>query len=156
VRDIDPLLPVGLEIGLGREEGAGGRGVARGDVHVDLGREVAELREPEAVLVHEVEGEPVAAGRDRAADLELGVDALPGCGSDVAPQAVPDDRVTAVVQPVVREIEPTPGRGAFVLHRDAGVCERTRLHIVELVGEPPHGERSGGDGMFADRLQRPD
>src|SRR5256714_6377478 len=42
-------------------------GVARTHLDLALERRVAELREPEAALVDEVEGDPVAAGRDRCA-----------------------------------------------------------------------------------------
>src|SRR5436190_21869330 len=52
-----------LRIALCSEQPRAGR-VARRDVDVEHGSEVAELREPEAVLVDEVEREEVAAGGD--------------------------------------------------------------------------------------------
>src|SRR6266498_6120870 len=73
------------------------------------------------------EGEPVAAGRDRASYVEVTLDAFAGCGADLVPPSVPDDRVAAVVEPVVREVELSPGRSARVLERNAGARERTCL-----------------------------
>src|SRR6476661_10359573 len=50
--------------------------VARRDVDLELWGEVPELRKPEAVLVDEIEGEPVAARRDRAANVQVPFDAF--------------------------------------------------------------------------------
>ena len=130
VRRIDPFLPVGVEVGVRGKVRTCRRSVARRDFYVDLRRIVAELGEPEALLVHEIEGEPVRAGRDRAAEVELSLDALAGRGAHVVPEAVPEDRVAAVVQPVVREVEAAPGRGACILELNPSPSQRSRLRRV--------------------------
>ena len=77
--------------------------------HVDgqLERRRADLGEPEAVLLDEVEGEPVGAGRLRDGELELELDGLAGLDrtSEGRARPVPDDRVAAVVEPVVGELD---------------------------------------------------
>ena len=67
----------------------------------------ADLGEPEAVLLDEVEGEPVGAGRLRDVELELELDGLAGLDrmSEGRSRPVPDDRVAAVVEPVVGELD---------------------------------------------------
>ena len=60
-----PFPPVGGGLGAVGEEGARRACVAPEDVDVALERRVAELGEPEAVLLDEVDREPVAPGRDR-------------------------------------------------------------------------------------------
>src|SRR5690349_8118345 len=71
--------------------------VARSDLDRELGREVAELGQPEAVLVDEVEGKEVAAGRDRPANLELTLDPLARRRTHRHAASVPHDWVTSVV-----------------------------------------------------------
>ena len=77
---------------------------ARQDVDVAPGALAAELAEPGAVLGDEVEREAVAARRDRRADgdLELGALARARRARSGGAEAVPDDRVAALVEPVVR------------------------------------------------------
>ena len=86
----------------------------------------ADLREPGAELGDEVEREPVAAraaigARTRELDLDLARPAR-RVRKRVA-DAVPDDRVAAVVEPVVRELHAAraraPRRRAGVLELDA-------------------------------------
>src|SRR5438105_14090472 len=102
MRRTDPLL-----VTPSVEQPRTGR-VAWCDVDVELRCEVAELRQPEAVLVDEVEREPVAPGRDRPAHLQVALDALAGRGVDVLADSGPADRVAPVVEPVVRGLEPAP------------------------------------------------
>ena len=77
--------------------------------HLDrqLERRRADLGEPEAVLLDEVEGEPVGAGRLRDGELQLELGGLAGLDRmrERCAQAVPDDRVAAVVEPVVGELD---------------------------------------------------
>ena len=100
------------------------------------------------MLVDEVEREAVGAGRDRAADVDVELDPLAGLGADGMPDAVPHDRIAAVVEPVVRDVQVAPGRGPGVLDNHVCARQRARLHVAELVREPAHGERSGRDGVL--------
>src|SRR6476620_8039424 len=68
---VHPLFPVGSEICLGRKMSPRCGRVARCDLDVELGRVVAELGEPEALLVDEIKRELVRPRRDRASDLEF-------------------------------------------------------------------------------------
>ena len=67
----DTLLPVRCRLGAVGKERARGRGVARHHLDHLLERRVPELGEPEAVLLDQVDGEPVAARRDRPAQAHL-------------------------------------------------------------------------------------
>ena len=93
--------------------------VARCYLDVELGRVVAELGEPEALLVDEIERKLVHPRWDRPSDLELAVDALAGSGAHLVAQTVPDDRIAAFIEPVVREVQAAPGRAPCILERDA-------------------------------------
>ena len=108
----DALVPVVRGLRAVAEEHARTARVARQHLDVLLERRVADLREPEAMLLDEVDGEAVAAGRDRAAQRELLPQRL--ARSDGAlerrARAVPDDRVAALVEPVVREERARPRR----------------------------------------------
>src|SRR5580765_535339 len=105
---VHPLFPVGSKICLGRKMRPRCGRVARGDLDVELGRVVAELGEPEALLVDEIERKLVRPRRDRASDLEVALDALAGSGAHLVAQTVPDDRIAALVEPVVREVQAAP------------------------------------------------
>ena len=134
-------------------------GDARGDVDVDLERARADLREPEAVLLDEVEGEPVGARRPRGRDGQLELDALPRghrMGKHRA-RSVPDDRVPERIQPVVGRTHAAgsaaaPCRRAPVLDRDARRRARTGTRGAERPGEPAWRERAGRHEMLADTL----
>ena len=69
VRRVDPFLPVRVEVGVRRQVRACCCGVARRNLDVELRGVVAELGEPEPLLVHEIESEAVRgrAGSDRGA-----------------------------------------------------------------------------------------
>jgi len=129
------------------------RGVARHNLDVELRGVVAELGEPEPLLVHEIESKAVRARRNWTAELELSLDALAGCGADLEAKPVPENRVAPVVQPVVGEVEAAPGRGARVLEPDTSAGQCSRLRRLQLVGEPAHRERAGRNGMVTDRFQ---
>jgi uroporphyrinogen decarboxylase len=128
-------------------------GVARCNLDVDVRGVVAELCEPETLLVYEIEGEAVRAGWNRSAEVELSVDPLAGRRAHFVAESVPDDRIVALVQPVIREVEATPRSGPGVLELDAGPSQRPRLRRLELVAEPADGERAGRNGMVADSFQ---
>jgi hypothetical protein len=66
VRRVDALLPVGVEVGVRGQMRARRRSIPGRNLDVQVRRVVAELREPEALLVDEIEGEAVRPGRDRA------------------------------------------------------------------------------------------
>src|SRR5215831_5830482 len=82
----------------------------RRDVDVDLEPRVADLREPVAPLVDEVERELVCAGAQGRAQLDALLDLLAGLdrARDRRPDLAPDDRVAAVVEPVVRDLDLPP------------------------------------------------
>ena len=95
----------------------------RTSISTSLGH--ADLGEPEAVLLDEVEREHVAAGRADDVDGQLDVDrrARRHRVRERGPHAVPDDRVAARVEPVVGELQPVvaagaPGRAAGVLEHE--------------------------------------
>ncbi len=146
------LEPVVRRLGTVREEGARGRCVARHDVHNLLERRVAELGEPEAELLDDVDGEPVAARRDRRAQHEPLPQPLTRRDGTVERGAatVPDDRVAALVEPVVRDEEPVlrtarpPRRRARVLELDRRLLDRAGLDGCVLECVPAHDE--GGRG----------
>jgi hypothetical protein len=150
---VDALLPVGIGLGLRREERTSLGRVAWENVHVDLRREVPQLSEPVAVLVDEVEGQPVPAGRNRTAHVEGAVDALAGRCGHLETEAVPDDRIAAVVEPVIGEVQPLPRRCAGILEHDTRATQRPRLRRLELVTQPAHGKRAGRHGVLCDRFQ---
>ena len=57
-----------------------------------------------------------------------------------------------LVEPVVGGEQVVPGSSAGILELDARPADRARLRGIQLVGEPAHAERSGGDGMGGNRL----
>src|SRR3954471_22097205 len=75
---VDAFLPVGSEVGVRRQVRAGCCSITGHDLDVEVRRVVAELREPEALLVDEIEGEAVRPRWDRAANVQLSFDSLPG------------------------------------------------------------------------------
>src|SRR5207253_980966 len=109
--------------------------VAPAHLDLQLERLVPELGEPVAVLDDEVEGEPVAAGRDRAAEGDGGLGAPAGLhGPEVGADPVPEDRVPEPIEPVVGELQSVPGGEAGVLEGDARAGGRPGLDGLELVG----------------------
>jgi len=99
---------------------------ARTDIHVELERRDADVGPPEAELVEKVERQSVAAGWLRHADCELELGGLPRLDRALErrPQPIPDDRVSAVVEPMVRGQHAgvparAPGGGAGVLEPKA-------------------------------------
>jgi uroporphyrinogen decarboxylase len=153
VRGVDAFLPVGCEVGIRWQMRASRRGIARGDLDVEVGGVVADLCEPEALLVDEIEGEAVRPGWDRAAQVELPVHALAGGRAHLVAEPVPEDRIVAPVQPVIREVEAAPRGRPGVLDPNARPGQRSGLGRVELVAEPPYRERPGRDGMVTDCFQ---
>jgi hypothetical protein len=86
-------------------------------LHRYVERDAAELLKPEAMLLDEVECEPVAAGWSRRDDLGFELDRLTGRhrAREGRANAVPDDRVSEGVEPMVRDLQSevvlgTPGR----------------------------------------------
>ena len=80
---------------------------ARANGERDVERRRAELLEPEAELLDEIEREPVRAWRPRGDDRRLELDLLAGhhhLGERDA-AAVPDDRVAERIEPVVGELD---------------------------------------------------
>ena len=97
----------------------------RQDVDLDLVRGHADLGEPEAVLLDEVEREHVTAGRADDVDGQLDVDRRPRRhrAGERGPEPVPEDRVAARVEPVVGELQAlvasrAPRRAAGVLEHE--------------------------------------
>src|SRR4051794_41645629 len=80
-------------------------GVPRLDDDVERRREVPELCEPEAMLVNEIERKLVEARRDRPALLQRSFEALTRPCAHGLPDAVPHERVAALVEPVVRDVQ---------------------------------------------------
>src|SRR6266516_3936823 len=153
MRGVDAFLPVGVEVGVRRQVRACRRSVAGRNLDVEVRGVVAELGQPEALLVDEIEGEAIRAGWDRAAQVELSFDPLAWGRAHCEAQPVPEDRIVALVQPVIREVEAAPRSGARVLELNAGASQRPRLRRLELVGEPAHRERARRNGMVADWFQ---
>jgi len=131
--------------------------------HLDrkLERRRAELLEPEAVLLHEVECEAIATRRSGGEELCPDLDRLsrPDDVGEGRANAVPDDRVPERVEPVIRELNAfvsvrPPGRCPRVLEPQATDSRGAGLRLLELVGEPANGERSGGHGVLSDAVHR--
>ena len=145
--------PEPLVVRLGAEDPRTAR-VARRHVDVLFIRCHAELGEPEAVLLDEVDCEAIAAGRDRRAQRERLAQGLAGLDGALerSPDAVPDDRVPALVEPVIRQEEavldatcpPRRGAGVVDLHRD--VLERTGFDRGALERPPACDERAHDRG----------
>src|SRR5918912_1629973 len=106
---------------------------------------VAELGEPEAMLVDEVDREHVPARRNRSADARLDVAAFARRCTHRRPQPVPVDWVAALVEPMVGEVQVAPGRSSRVLERCVDLCQRSRLQLRYVEPKPTHGEGAGGN-----------
>ncbi len=143
VRLLDAAAPLRVRLDRVREVGVRAL-AAREDVDRGLELLAAELGEPRAELGDEVEREPVPAGRDRRA--HVGLDAAPPAGRerrDGRPLAVPDQRVAALVEPVVAEPDAVaPGGGAGVLELDAHVHPGAGVHLGEAPAVPADDERA--------------
>ena len=119
----------------------------------------ADLREPEPVLLDEIEREPVRARRPWRGDVQLQLDLLPR-GDGVRKRragAVPDDRVAERIEPVegrLHALRPVraPGRRAGVLERDPRRRGRAGARRLERPGEPAGRERPGRDEVLADAI----
>ncbi len=146
-----PRVPVGARLRVVRQERARSARVAPRHLDLFLERRVAELREPEPVLFDEIDGEPVAPGRDRRAKRELLSQRLARFDRllERGPQSVPDDRVAALVEPVVAEKEAVfaaaraPGRRARVLDLGGRALDRARLDRCALDGDEARAEGAG-------------
>ena len=155
VQRIGPLAPVGRRLRAVGEEAARAARVARQHLDVLLVRRIADLREPEAALLDEIDREPVRPGRDRAAQRQRLPQRLARRDGTLErrPRAVPDDRVATLVEPVVGEEEPlldparAPGRGAGVLDLDGRLLQRARLDGLALETAPARDEWAGGRVM---------
>jgi ABC-type polysaccharide/polyol phosphate export permease len=148
VRGTHAFLPVGRRLDAGGQVGPRLAG-ALADQHVLHEHRAAELREPGAVLGDHVEGEPVGAGRDRSPHRRLDGATLarlePGRGG---PPAVPDDRIVAIVEPVIGEADAgAPRDRAGVLQLDLNPCDGPGVRHDRRGSAPAHGEwpfRHGG------------
>ena len=140
----------------------------RRDLDLDVVRLDPHLREPEPMLLHEVEAEDVPAGRTRRVEMHVDRHLLPGSDGarEGGPDSVPDDRVPAGVEPVVGDLQPVlapraPRRRAAVLEDEV----RGRRPARPLRGDrrlPPDGcerlhegectERGGYAPMVSDPL----
>src|SRR5205807_5396629 len=113
---------------------------------------VPQLGEPEAVLLDEIDREAVAPRWDRSTHREL----LPqrATGIDRSFQrrapAVPDDRIAALVEPVVREKQSflgppgPPGGTARVLDLDGQPAQGPCFEPRGFEGAPARDEWTGG------------
>ncbi len=123
--------------------------VARGHVDVLLERRVAELGEPEAVLLDEIDGEPVPPRRDGGAHCELLPQRLPRLDDAHERRAasVPHDRIAALVEPVVREVKTRPPRRrACVVDLDGRAQQGAGLDASPLERAPAWDERAHAEG----------
>ena len=105
------------------DDGQPARGDARQDLDVHVERAAAQLREPEAVFLDEVETQRIPAGWTRGTHdrLERDLAAWRHRLGQGGTNPVPDDRVATRVEPVVRQLQPVgparaPGGGACVAH----------------------------------------
>ena len=128
-------------------------------LHVDgdVQRRRADLLEPEAMLLDEVEGEAVAPLRAWGDDRHLDLDRLARFDGprQRGANAVPHDRVSEGIEPVVRDLDSlaparSPRRSACVLELEAPVPGDARARLLELVRQPADGERPHGHGVLAD------
>ena len=130
VRGCDPLGPVRRRLDPGGKLGVVAAG-ARMNVDGACLQLAAEFGEPGAVLGDEVECEAVAPRWDRRSHLCLDDRALAGCERwKRCALAVPHDRVVALVEPVIGELDArAPADRAGVLDLDLGssVCAGLRL-----------------------------
>jgi uroporphyrinogen decarboxylase len=157
------IAPVGRRLDAFGEERARRGRVSRQHVDRLLPWGVPELGEPEAMLLDEIHRQQVTTGRNRATQVHSLLQRLPR--GDVAlerrPSSVPDDRVAALVEPVVGEEEPVvsaacaPGGAAGVLHLDGRRLQRTGLDLVVLERAPPDDERARGSHGHYCRLVEP-
>ena len=142
MRRVDALTPAGVLLDPGRKLGVRGL-VAWRDVDHRAELLASELGEPRAQLGDEVEGESVPARRDRAADARLHVGAL--AGREVRQRgalAVPDERVAAIVEPVIAEQDlAVPRDRARVLELHGCGGDGSRVHGAERPVVPTNGER---------------
>jgi hypothetical protein len=90
---------------------------------------IAELGEPEAVLVDEIDGEQVMPGRDRRANPRVDLAPFARSRADRRAQPVPVDRIAAFVEPVIREVEVAPWRRPRVLEHRVHRGERSGLQV---------------------------
>ena len=130
---------------------------SRPDLHGNIERRRANLGEPEAVLLDQIEGEDVAARRARRRYRDLDLDRLAGRdwprkrGAD----PVPHDRVAKRVEPVVGKPHAglparAPGSRAGVLEDEARSTGDTRPQRLNVVREPPHREGASLQRVLAD------
>jgi uroporphyrinogen decarboxylase len=132
------------------------------DLDLGLERHDPHLREPEAVLLDEVEGDPIAPGRARRADRQVQRQGFAGRDRSAqrGAQSVPVNGVAERVEPVVRELHAlaasrAPRRRPGVLHPHARASERPGTGRLELVREPANGERAYRHRVIANRLHSP-
>ena len=132
------------------------------DRHIALEHRVAELRQPQPSVVDQVEREPITAGWDRPAHLDVGLDPLSRRDRmwQVGAEAVPDDRVAAVVEPVVCELDSDqaalrpPRREPGVLERDPYERDCAGANRRQLVRAPANREWAGRNDVLADLVHR--
>jgi uroporphyrinogen decarboxylase len=147
----DALVPIGRRLCTGRQEGPCAACVPRDHVDVLFERRIAELGEPEAVLLYEVDREPVAAGRNRAPEGELLAERLAGLdrARERRARAVPHDRVPSFVEPVIGNEQSLgvaarpPRRGAGVVDFDRRPLQGARLDRRAHERSPARDERAG-------------
>ncbi len=137
-------------------DGQRAAGDPRRDLDLQFERCRTDLREPEAMLLDEVEGEQVRPRWPWRGDGELQLDRLPGRDRvrERCAAAVPDDGVPERVEPVVGSAHPrlrcrAPARAAGVLDRDAGRGGATGTLRLDRPTEPARGERAGRNGVLA-------
>ena len=134
-------------------------GDPRRDVDVELERRRADLREPEAELLDEVEREPVAARRLRRPQERLQLDLLAGRDRPLEARRAGRPRRSRC------RGRRASGRRAARRSRRASAtspcrrsgarrarARRARPELRQLVAEPPNRERADRNGMLADSL----
>ena len=129
------------------------------DLDLELEGRATDLREPEPVLLDEIEREPVGARRTGCGDLELQLDPLAGADGmcERRSGAVPHDRVAEPIEPVERRLHAllavrAPGRRAGILERDPCRHRRAGARRLERPGEPAGCQRPFRDAVLADEV----
>ncbi len=128
-------------------------------LHREIERRGPDLREPEPVLLDEVERQPIRPGRARREHIHVELDRRAGLDSvrKSSTDPVPDDRVAARIEPVVgqpnsRCPERAPGCRARVLDHEVRPALDAGARRLEREAAPAGRKRPCRDPMLTDAL----